>query len=202
MISSRLPSAARVSLAPRFFTVLALFAAMFLRPLVAAEIPKVGDAAPAFALKGLDDETVRLADLAAKGPVVLVVLRGWPGYQCPVCDRQVQNFIASAADFAAAGAQLAFVYPGPAADLKAHAVEFKSWKGRAWPAAFRYALDPDYAFTSAYGLRWDAPRETAYPSTFIIDHTRTMRFAKVSRTHGDRTTAAALLAELKKISAP
>ena len=202
MISSTFPCAGRVPLAPRFFTVLALLAALLLRPLGAAEIPKVGDTAPAFAVKSLDDETVRLADLTAKGPVVLVVLRGWPGYQCPVCDRQVQNFIASAAEFAAAGAQLVFVYPGPAADLKAHAVEFKSWKGRQWPAAFRYALDPDYTFTHAYGLRWDAPRETAYPSTFILDGKGTVRFAKVSRSHGDRTTPAALLAELKKISAP
>jgi peroxiredoxin len=202
MISSRHLSAARASLAPRFFTVLALLAALLSRSLGAAEIPKIGETAPAFALKGLDDETVRLADLTAKGPVVLVVLRGWPGYQCPVCDRQVQNFIASAAEFAAAGAQLVFVYPGPAADLKAHAAEFKSWKGRAWPAAFRYALDPDYAFTNSYGLRWDAPRETAYPSTFILEKTGIVRFTKVSRSHGDRSTAAALLAELKKISAP
>ena len=45
----------------------------------AAEIPKVGDKAPDFALKTLDDQTVRLGELTAKGSVVLVVLRGWPG---------------------------------------------------------------------------------------------------------------------------
>jgi peroxiredoxin len=134
--------------------------------------------------------------------VVLVVLRGWPGYQCPICDRQVNEFVTAKAAFAEAGAQLVFVYPGPAADLKARAAEFRSMKGREWPAEFRYALDPDYAFTDAYGLRWDAPRETAYPSTFIIDAKGVVRFAKVSRTHGDRAKAADVLAELRKLNSP
>ena len=133
---------------------------------------------------------------------MLVVLRGWPGYQCPVCDRQVQNFIAAAGEFAAARAQLVFVYPGPAADLKARAAEFKDWKGKQWPKEFRYVLDPDYTFMHAYALRWDAPRETAYPSTFILDEKGAVRFAKISRTHGDRTTAAAIISELKKLSGP
>ena len=69
----------------RFFFVAAFAAAA--SSLSASDAPKVGDVAPAFALKSLDGEAVRLADLAAKGPVVLVVLRGWPGYQCPICDR-------------------------------------------------------------------------------------------------------------------
>ena len=50
----------------------------------AAEIPKVGDKAPDFTLRSLDDKTVRLSELTAKGNVVLFVLRGWPGYQCPI----------------------------------------------------------------------------------------------------------------------
>jgi peroxiredoxin len=50
-------------------------------------------------------------------------------------------------------------------------------------------VDPDYTFTNAYGLRWDAPRETAYPSTFVIDRARRVRFAHISHTHGDRVSA-------------
>jgi alkyl hydroperoxide reductase subunit AhpC len=62
-------------------------------------------------------------------------------------------------------------------------------------------LDPDYTFTLRYGLRWDAPRETAYPSTFVIDRGGVVRFALVSRTHDGRAPAAdvlAVLAGLKK----
>jgi len=154
---------------------------------------KVGDEAPDFTLKALDDQTVRLSELTANGNVVLTVLRGWPGYQCPICDRQVHDFIASEASFAKAKAQLIFVYPGPANDLKSHAEEFRSWRGKQWPKEFLYVLDPDYAMVNAYGLRWEAPRETAYPSTFVLDKNRVIRFAKISHSHGDRTTATEIL---------
>ena len=166
----------------------------------AAEIPKVGEKAPDFTLKTLDDQAVRLGELTAKGNVMLIVLRGWPGYQCPICDRQVQDFMKIKADFAEARSQIVFVYPGPAADLKAHAEEFKKWKGKEWPGEFLYVLDPDYTMVNAYGLRWDAPRETAYASTFVLDGKGTVRFAKTSRSHGDRTKAADVLAEVKKLS--
>lgn len=168
--------------------------------LFAAEIPKVGEKAPNFTLKTLDDQTLSLSELTAKGSVVLVVLRGWPGYQCPICDRQVQDFIRLKSDFAEARSQIVFVYPGPADDLKAHAREFKEWKNKQWPGEFLYVLDPDYTMVNAYGLRWDAPRETAYASSFVLDGKGTVRFAKSSRTHGDRTKAADMLAEVKKLS--
>jgi peroxiredoxin len=167
--------------------------------LQAAEPPRIGDKAPDFTLKTLDDQTVRLSEITSQGNVVLVVLRGWPGYQCPVCDRQVHDYIASSSAFAAVKARPVFVYPGPANELKAHAEEFKTWKGKQWPSEFLYVLDPDYTLVNAYHLRWDAPRETAYPSTFIIDRQGVVRFAKISHTHGDRTKAGDVLAELKKL---
>jgi peroxiredoxin Q/BCP len=162
--------------------------------------PKQGDVAPDFTLKSLDDQSVHLKDLTAKGPVVLIVLRGWPGYQCPICDRQVHDFIASAPGFAGAKAQLVFVYPGPAKGLTAHAEEFKTWKGKHWPAEFLYVLDPDYTMVNAWNLRWDAPRETAYPSTFVIDGKGVIRFEKISHSHGDRSSAEETLAEVRKLA--
>ena len=166
----------------------------------AAEPPGVGEKAPDFTLKTLDDQMVRLNEITSQGNIVLVVLRGWPGYQCPVCDLQVHDYTARSTAFAAAKARPVFVYPGPANDLKAHAEEFKSWKGKQWPSEFLYVLDPDYTLVNAYHLRWDAPRETAYPSTFVIDKQRVVRFAKISHTHGDRTKAGDILAELKKLT--
>jgi peroxiredoxin len=163
----------------------------------AADIPNVGTVAPDFELATLDGGKVRLSEFNAKGAVVLVFLRGWVGYNCPVCDRQVNEFITSAPAFAAVHAKLVFVYPGPADDLASHAREFRGLKGREWPADFVYALDPDYSAVNAYALRWDAPKETAYPSTFVLGPDRKVVFAKVSRTHGGRATAAEVLAALR-----
>lgn len=157
-------------------------------------VPKVGDEAKDFdlpALGGEKGDTVKLSALTAKGPVVLVVLRGYPGYQCPLCTRQFGEFLAKADEFKAAGAQVMFVYPGPADKLAKYAGDFV--KGKDYPKHYSVLLDPDYAFTNAYGLRWDAKNETAYPSTFVIDAKRAVTFAKVSKTHGDRSSVATVL---------
>src|SRR4051794_20062397 len=97
----------------------------------AATPPAVGDTAQNFALNSLEGQPVELSKLTSNKPVVLVVLRGWPGYQCPLCTRQVNEFVSHAADLDAAGVQTIMVYPGPAADLKAHAREFLQNKN--WP---------------------------------------------------------------------
>lgn len=168
-------------------------------PVSAAEAPQAGGLAPDFTLETLDGRSIELKQLAAKRPIVLVVLRGWPGYQCPICTRQVNEFVSREADFARSGAQVLMVYPGPADDLKVHAQEFL--QDKQWPADFLFVLDPDYAFTNAYALRWDAPGETAYPSTFVIDRGGRIRFAHISHTHGDRISAQSALealAELRK----
>jgi peroxiredoxin len=182
----------------RFLTVF-LLGAVLTHAQTNSTLPKVGNKAPDFALKSLDDQTVRLSDLTAKDKVVLVVLRGWPGYQCPICDGQVHDFIASQAGFAEAKARLIFVYPGPAVDLKVHAEEFKSWKCKVWPNEFLFVLDPDFTMVSAYGLRWDAPRETAYPSTFVLDKAGLIRFAKVSHSHGGRAQVGEILEALRTV---
>ena len=164
----------------------------------AATTPAVGDTAPNFTLNTLDDKRVELKQLTSKQRVLLVVLRGWPGYQCPICTRQVQDFIRKRDEFVARGVQVLMVYPGPAEKLKEHAQEFV--QDKQWPKEFLFTIDPDYSFTKAYGLRWEADRETAYPSTFIVDRANKVRFAKVSKEHGGRVNAAAALEALKEIN--
>lgn len=157
--------------------------------------PSVGDSAPNFTLETIDGSTLELKSLVQKRQVVLIVLRGWPGYQCPLCTRQVQDYVASAGAFEQRNASVVMVYPGPAQQLVEHATEFL--QNKSWPQNFTLVLDPDYSFTNAYGLRWDARKETAYPSTFIIERGGKIRFAHVSHSHGNRLSAARAVAELK-----
>lgn len=156
--------------------------------------PTVGDEAADFELKTLQDDKVQLSKLVDDGPVVLVVLRGFPGYQCPVCNSQVGQFLSKAKQFGAVKARIVLVYPGPADGLKKHADEFV--RGKSLPDNFDLVLDPDYEFTKAYHLRWDAKNETAYPSTFVIDRERKIQFAKISMTHGGRASADEVLKAL------
>jgi thioredoxin-dependent peroxiredoxin len=163
----------------------------------ASEPPKVGDKAADFELKTLAGDAVKLSKLTETGPVVVLVLRGYPGYQCPLCTRQVGDFLAHAEKFAAAETNVVMIYPGPAEGLSAHAEEFL--RDKKLPQNFHLLVDPEYSFVNAYHLRWDAPEETAYPSTFVIDAERRVRFAKISMKHGGRTKAADILAELSKL---
>lgn len=179
------------------FSVLAAMALMLYSFAVRAETPDVGGKAPDFTLSTPEGVQVRLSSLNAKGKVVLIVLRGYPGYQCPYCLRQVHDFQVNAQRFAAQGVQVLLVYPGPPADLGDRAKEFLAKEGEL-PANFHLVIDPDYKFTNQYGLRWDAEHETAYASTFLIDRQGRVVFRKISHTHADRTNAEDILAELAK----
>ncbi|MBS1811998.1 MAG: AhpC/TSA family protein [Acidobacteria bacterium] len=176
-----------------------LFSLLLTFPLPASKAgapPNIGEKAPDFTLTTLQGKKVTLSERTAKSPVVLVVLRGYPGYQCPLCNVQVRDFLKNSAAFAKAGAQVILVYPGPGEKLDERAKEFLVDKQL--PENFDLLLDPDYEFTNLYGLRWDAPKETAYPSTFLIDQKGKVFFAKVSKSHGGRTNAAELLDALAK----
>ena len=158
--------------------------------------PAVGDKAPDFTLSTLQGKRVRLSEVTAKAQVVLVALRGYHGYQCPLCNQQAHDFLKNAQGFADANAQVILVYPGPPDDLGTRATEFVADKKL--PDNFFLLLDPGYEFTNLYGLRWDAPNETAYPSTFLIDEKGIVFFSKISKNHGGRTKASELLEVLMK----
>jgi len=178
-------------------TVAAISVLTLLAATAPADAPKVGDSAADFSLKTVNGNALKLSDQTKEGPVVLVVLRGWPGYQCPLCTRQVKELVGQAKALADTKARVLFVYPGPAAKLDAHASEFFGKTGL--PEGFTFVTDPDYKFTNLYGIRWDAPNETAFPSTFVIDGSNTIRFAKTSKTHGDRAATKDVLKVLADV---
>ena len=159
--------------------------------------PAVGKEAPNFELKNLSGKAVSLKKLNSDHTVVLLVLRGWPGYQCPICSRQVGEFLAKKEEFTKHGAEVVMIYPGPADLLAEHAKEFQG--KREFTGNYHYLLDPDYKFTTAWGLRWEAERETAYPSTFVIGKDGKIKFGNTSTTHGGRVSAATVLEELEKL---
>ena len=175
--------------------------------------PGVGAKAPDFTLKSLDGKPVSLNALLAKGDVALVFLRGYPGYQCPYCQKQVHAFVDDTARFSAHSIQILLIYPGETtttkmskdaaapvetAPLDQRGTEFLNKsrdKTGALPANVHFVTDPDFKVVTLYGLRWDAPHETAYPSTFLLSHEGgAVLYRKISHTHGDRATTEEILA--------
>lgn len=165
-------------------------------PSRADEPLKLGAAVPDFTLRSLDGEEVTLSEIERDKAVVIVVLRGYPGYQCPLCSRQVASLVRVAPQITGQ-ARVLLIYPGPGDLLGDKAAEF--FADTQLPEGFQALLDADYSFTDAYGLRWDAPRETAYPSTLVLDQQHKLRFVYVSKSHGDRVPADKLLEALGKL---
>lgn len=157
---------------------------------------KTGDSAIDFTLLSLQKDSLRLSEVNKKSTVVLVVLRGWPTYQCPICSRQVGEYILQANAFKKQGAKVVFVYPGPSEYLDEKAAEFT--ENFDFPENFYFLLDPDYSMVNKYGLRWDAPKETAYPTAYIINKKGKIIYSKISNTHGGRAKADEVLEALVK----
>ena len=165
---------------------------------IAEKPPKVGERATDFTLPIVGSENeITLSQTLSDGPVVLVVLRGYPGYQCPLCSRQVGELAKNAESIEKLAAKVILVYPGEPTLLEEHAKQFIG--DQVLPKPMVMVRDPGMNMVSAWNLRWDAPRETAYPSTFIIDSDAKVRWARVSTTHGGRSSVEEILSELRKL---
>ncbi|AMV34538.1 thiol-disulfide oxidoreductase [Pirellula sp. SH-Sr6A] len=160
----------------------------------AEAIPKVGEKATDYQWTELSGQELSLAELQKKGPVVIALLRGYPGYQCPACTKQVGDLVSHSKEFESRGASVVLVYPGAVKDLKSKGKEFLG--KTELPGHFHFVLDQDYGFTSRYGLRWEAEAETSYPSTLVIGKDGKVLYSKISRTHGGRAEAKEVLAAI------
>jgi peroxiredoxin len=177
-----------------------LLASLSLGSLLADEakgVP-VGEIAPDFNLPVVgEDEFLILKDAIKDGPVVVVILRGYPGYQCPLCSQQVGSLANRAMTLSKLTKRVILVYPGKASMLEKHAEQFMS--SRTLPEPLILVRDPDFKAVEAYGVRWDAPRESAYPATFVIDKNGRVRWAKISDSHAGRATTDEIVRELRKL---
>jgi peroxiredoxin Q/BCP len=168
--------------------ILVFACSLFLGVSAFAQTPAVGTKAPDFTLSTPTGKAITLSTEQGGHPLVLVILRGFPGYQCPYCVKQVHDFVDHASDFKAKNARVLLVYPGPPANLDQHAKKFLE-KQAELPSNVVLVTDPDYKVTNLYGLRWHAPFETAHPTTLILDSKGTVVFEKISHSHGDRLSA-------------
>jgi thioredoxin-dependent peroxiredoxin len=195
-VHSRLPHSFRGILA-RVFTFIPAFLLLCCALGAFAETPAVGSVAPDFTLTTPQGTSVQLSKWSQGHESALIILRGYPGYQCPYCQKQVHDFVNRAADFAVAGVPVLLVYPGAVSDLGDRAKEFLASESQL-PANIILVTDPAFKVTDLYGLRWNEAGETAYPSTFLLDEHRRVLYSKISKSHGDRLSAQGALEQLHK----
>jgi peroxiredoxin len=158
----------------------------------------VGKVAPDVELSTPARQKIKLSETVKTSPVVIVVLRGYPGYQCPICTQQVAELIKNQKELADANGRILLIYPAPQKMIEEKSKEF--FANSELPKHFTVLLDPDLGFVNAYGLHRNAPNETAYPSTIIVDKTGAVRFLHVSKTHGDRVSSKEMVRELKELN--
>ena len=160
--------------------------------------PQVGEKAVNFELPTVGaDDFIELKQEYAKGPVAVIVLRGYPGYQCPLCNQQVGALINRAKALAKETHRVILVYPGEPTELERHAEQFIG--SRAVPGPLVLVRDPGMEMVKSWGLRWDAPRETAYPASFVINKNGRVAWSKISESHAGRSTADEILKEFRKL---
>ena len=158
--------------------------------------PKAGSKIGEITGTTINGSNFQLSKLVEKGSVVLVMLRGFPGYQCPVCSTQVAGYIAKAEEFEKQrNTPVVFIYPGKVSNLEKRAKEFTAplEKQVDLPGNFIFVLDQDYKITNQLNLRWNEPKETAYPAAFVIDHDGYIQYSKVSDNHHGRASADEIL---------
>ncbi|MCG8648657.1 MAG: peroxiredoxin family protein [Pirellulales bacterium] len=160
--------------------------------------PAVGERIPDFDLPVVgQDNFIELRDQYKQGNVVVVVLRGYPGYQCPLCNRQVSSLVNRAKALAGQAHRIILVYPGDDASLQRRAEQFMG--SRKLPPPLVLVRDDGMKMISRWGLRWHNPRETAYPATFVIDRNGRVRWSKISDNHAGRSSVEEVLRELRRL---
>lgn len=138
-----------------------------------------------------------LSETFKGGPTVVIFLRGYPGYQCPLCSSQVSSLVNRAKALGQAADRIVLVYPGPSEGLERQAEQFLG--SRRLPDPLVLVRDDDMRVTEAWGLRWNRNRETAYPSTFVLDRFGKIAWKKVSQSHAERSSVEEILKELRKL---
>lgn len=174
---------------------------------------KVGDRAPAIVLMNAKGQTVDVARLLKKGPVIVAFYRGgW----CPYCNLELKAYQQILPEIAAAGASLIAISPEKpdeslsTAEKNALSFEVLSDVGQNVGRAFGLVYDFTDELKSAYrGFNLDIPARNGTPeewalpvsATYVIDRDGIIVYAYTDPDYRDRADPREVLAALSKKAA-
>lgn len=142
-----------------------------------------------------DGRKIDVRDYKGKKYLVVVIMRGFPGYVCPYCTAQTARLIQNYDQFTQRGAEVLVVFPGE----KARAQDFAQASqtlAENKPLPFPVLLDEGLKVVEQLGIKGDL----AKPSTYILDKKGEIRFAYVGATLTDRPSVKAMLEQLDEIN--
>jgi peroxiredoxin len=145
-------------------------------------------------LKAPDGKSVDLKQYRGKKNLVLVIMRGYPGFVCPNCSAQTSRLVSNYEEFVKRNTEVVVVYPGPTEHLQEYISVSRTQAGNL-PVPFPILLDEKFAAVDRLGIRGDL----AKPSTYILDKEGEVRFAYVGATTADRPSLKAILQQLDAI---
>lgn len=172
---------------------------------------RLGDRAPDFTLSDGDGKPVALADLLARGPLVISFYRGvW----CPYCNMELQALETARPAYAALGASLVAISPQTAPNSRRSQRENK--------LEFPILSDPGNAIAAAFGLRFKMADELValyqsfgnklpivngddswtlpMPARFVIGQDGVIAYAEVNPDYTQRPEPEALLPALQALA--
>jgi peroxiredoxin len=175
-----------------------------------ARMRKVGDRAPAIVLINAKGETVDVAALLKKGPVIVTFYRGgW----CPYCNLELKAYQDVLPEIVAAGATLVAISPEKpddtlsTAEKNALAFEVLSDVGQRVGRAFGLVYDFTDELKTAYqGFKLDIPTHNGTPgewalpvsATYVIDRNGMIIYAYTDPDYRDRADPREVLKVLTK----
>lgn len=140
------------------------------------EPPKVGERAPAIELKTPGGTSVMLSGLVKDGPAVVLASRGWPGYQCLLCTRQVREYLEAARISPGRGQRRSYDYlvGGGAGE---HAAQLRGRPGMAGalPVRRRSRASDGGSVRAPVGC---PGRDHSDPTTLVVDREGLVRFVR------------------------
>jgi len=171
---------------------------------------KVGDRAPDFTLPDPTGTQVKLSTLLAEGPVVINFYRGqW----CPYCNLEIRAFQQLLPEFQQVGAQVIAISP----ELPDQSLTLQEKHELAFPVL----SDAGNTVASSYGLVFalaeslrplykgfgidiaasngDDTYELPVPATYVVDTSRTIRYAYAEADYTLRAEPADVLAAVKAL---
>ena len=148
-----------------------------------------------------DGGEVRLDDLAAGKPVVLVITRGQTDPICPACTTQTARLIKSYPDFVSAGAEVVVVYPKRE---ESDGRVFEEFLGVVSARLSEPDVSVPFPIVFDVGLKavrsLDIEMDLAKPTTIILDADRNVRFAFVGESITQRPSVESMLQQVRGLT--